>query len=235
MSEQIRILGITIHKSSNGLYSLTDLFKASGAKLADRPANWFRTNEFIKEKMFLESVIGSSQKIVAEQNQGVMTDMPVTHKRVTEQNQRVIEVIQGGNPELQGTYVCEDLVYSYAMWVSAEFKFAVIRAFDHLANDRILEAQTIANTAINHIIKKREPNGIQTLAVIIGCTVFESRYYYEVLVGKGLLTKKVNKNGQAKYYPVGNQNWFEGYKRTTMLFNSAVLDVLPIQEDLADL
>ena len=211
MSEQIRILGVTIHKSSNGLYSLTDLFKASGAKAKDRPTYWLKRQD---------------TKSLVSELEGENSDVRFL---TAVKNQRVIEVINGDGG---GTFVCNELVYDYAMWISKSFMIRVIRAFDHLANDRILEAQTIANTAINNIIKKREPNGIQTLAVIIGCTVFESRYYYEVLVGKGLLTKKVNKNGQAKYYPVGNQNWFEGYKRNTMLFNSAVLDVLPIQEDL---
>ena len=228
MSEQIRILGVSINKSSNGLYSLTDLFKASGARSADRPKNWLVTN---KAKEYVEFLANKSKgrKLPFDNNQQLTDNDSKGRKPPLEQNQ-VLTVVHGGDNN--GTFVCKQLVYAYAMWVSVEFHHAVITAFDHLANDRVLEAQTVANVAISQIIKKREPNGVQTLAVIIGCTVFESRYYYEVLVSKGLLTKKVNKNGQAKYYPVGNQSWFEGYKRTTMLFNESVLNDLPIQQEV---
>lgn len=44
-----------------------------------------------------------------------------------------VSVIRGGNK--QGTFVVKELVYSYAMWISAKFSLEVIRAYDSLQNE----------------------------------------------------------------------------------------------------
>ncbi|HBH34774.1 MAG TPA: hypothetical protein DDW38_09740 [Psychrobacter sp.] len=51
-------------------------------------------------------------------------------------NSIAYKVIQGGHSEQQGTFVCRELVYSYAMWISPRFQLLVIRTFDAITNQR---------------------------------------------------------------------------------------------------
>lgn len=51
-----------------------------------------------------------------------------------------VSVIKGGAG--QGTFVCKELVYSYAMWISPEFNLKVIRTFDAAVSQ-----QTISQAA----------------------------------------------------------------------------------------
>ncbi|HIB1403560.1 TPA: KilA-N domain-containing protein [Salmonella enterica subsp. enterica serovar Muenchen] len=106
MNSLMVIDGIEVRRDIQGRYCLNDLHRAAGGEKRHRPQYWIenkQTSELI-EQILTEAVIPS-----LEQNQPV-------------------NVIYGGNN--QGTYVCKDLVYSYAMWISAAFHLKVIRTFD---------------------------------------------------------------------------------------------------------
>lgn len=94
----------------DGLYSLNDLHKAAGGKEKHKPANFIR--------------LDTTQALIDELCCSDLSIIPT--KTVT------------GKGKQQGTYVCRELVYAYAMWISAKFHLQVIRAFDaqHSTIDR---------------------------------------------------------------------------------------------------
>lgn len=112
---------LTISNSKIGmkdwLYSLNDLHRASGGLKRHQPSN------FIRRK----------------QTQEFITEIKAENSRSSEMRSlELISVVEGiqldGAP--QGTFVCYELVYSYAMWINPRFHLLVIRAFDLIANQQ---------------------------------------------------------------------------------------------------
>lgn len=79
-------------------------------------------------------------------------------------DQKAVNTIHGGNN--RGTYVVEDLVYSYAMWISAKFHLIVIRAYKMLTTQwKVGSRQTISPEQKDtlHKIVDHKVNGNQGL------------------------------------------------------------------------
>lgn len=100
MNSLITIDSIAIRQDAAGRYCLNDLHRAAGGEKRHQPSDWLSLNQ--------------TQEIVQLLNSGNSRSLAV-------------EAIQGRNG---GTYVCKELVYSYAMWISPEFNLKVIRTFD---------------------------------------------------------------------------------------------------------
>ena len=98
----------------DGLYSLNDLHRASGSNKKHKPANFMRI----------------------ENTKNLITEIERCSYMRNGTKSMAYKVIKGGDSEQQGTFVCRELVYSYAMWISARFQLMVIRAFDSIANQQ---------------------------------------------------------------------------------------------------
>ncbi|WP_394660943.1 KilA-N domain-containing protein [uncultured Acinetobacter sp.] len=117
----------TIRQDEDGRYMLADLHKASGSEKKHQPSNFLRTEQ-IKE---LISEIDHSANFQSSENDH------------SSNMRSAVKVINGG--ENRGTYVVKEIVYAYAMWISPKFHLMVIRAYDSLVMEWILnEKQTIS-------------------------------------------------------------------------------------------
>ena len=103
----IEIDGAVIRQDQHGRYCLNDLHKASGGEQKNQP------------RYFLENK--QTQELVQ-----ALTDsgIPLTP----------INVTRGGLD--QGTYVVKQIVYAYAMWISAAFNLKVINTFDAVVTQK---------------------------------------------------------------------------------------------------
>ena len=114
-STQISINGAAIHHDRHGRFCLNDLHQASGGERKNQP-QYFLDN--VKTKDLVQELID--------------TGIPVSP----------VEVVRGGLN--QGTYVVKQIVYAYAMWISAKFHLKVINSFDALINHRQQIPQSFA-------------------------------------------------------------------------------------------
>lgn len=116
MSDLI-ISEVLVRIDGDGRYCLNDLHKAAGGESRHQPAKWLITQQAIDLIELLKSEKRDTGILVSKQNQP-------------------LKVYKGGS-SWQGTFVAKDLVYAYAMWISAAFHLKVIRAYDALVTGSI--------------------------------------------------------------------------------------------------
>lgn len=96
--------GIDIRDDGNSRYCLNDFHRAAGGESKHQPAFWLRLDT---TNALAEEIFNSSDS----------------------QNKPIFQ--RPGRYD--GTYVAKEMVYAYAMWISAAFILRVIRAYDAMA------------------------------------------------------------------------------------------------------
>lgn len=120
MSKDLVVIeGLTIRQDSEGRYCLNDLHKAAGGAEKDKPIR------FTRSERCLELVKELRPKMVFE---------PLVAQR-------------GGT--IGGTYVCKQLVYSYAMWISPQFHLKVVEFFDRGQTQGVAVADHAVEDVLN--------------------------------------------------------------------------------------
>ena len=114
----VEISGMAIRQDQYGRYCLNDLHKASGSDVKNKPSNFLQND---KTQELVAELIDAGNPSSVNTNTGI----PVSP----------VESIRGGLD--QGTYVVKQIVYAYAMWISAKFHLAVINTFDQVATGKI--------------------------------------------------------------------------------------------------
>ena len=124
MSNVIQIERIEIKLDAEGRYCLNDLHKAAGGAKTHQPA------DFLKN--------ASTKALLAELNS---------------EDSRSISPLETKMGRNGGTFVCRELVYAYAMWISPAFHLKVIRAFDRMNTQGIAVADHAAEDLLNNPLK----------------------------------------------------------------------------------
>ena len=131
----------SIRQDEDGRYCINDLHKASGGDEKHKPFNFMRNQQ--------------TKDLIAEIERENMMLKSEHHKS------KAINTVKGKGLS-QGTFVVKELVYYYAMWISAKFHLTVIRAYDAMVmqwqiNDR--QSITQEQQALLHEIVARRSGG----------------------------------------------------------------------------
>jgi len=118
----LTVIDVSVKRDKEGRYNLNDLHKASGGKSTHQPSNWLRG----------DTARGLAREISRSSDLRIASTSSVS----------------GGNNS--GTFVAKEMVYAYAMWISASFSLKVIRAFDQLQTDGVAVADHAADDILEN-------------------------------------------------------------------------------------
>ena len=139
----------SIRQDEDGRYCINDLHKASGGADKHQPAFFMRNKQ--------------TKDLIEELESEFMICKNADHKMLKSEHHKskAVNTVKGKGLS-QGTFVVKELVYYYAMWISAKFHLTVIRAYDAMVmqwqiNDR--QSITPEQQALLHEIVARRSGG----------------------------------------------------------------------------
>jgi phage antirepressor YoqD-like protein len=122
-NNEVVIGDITIGQDEEGRYCLNDVHKAAGGAERHKPVHWTNND--------------STQSLVYDLKVENPTFEPITAKRGS----------------MGGTYAVKELVYAYAMWISANYHLKVIRAYDRMVTDGVAVHEAAAQDLLTNPLK----------------------------------------------------------------------------------
>lgn len=140
-NQPLTIGEFSIRQDEDGRYCINDLHKASGGAEKHKPFNFMRNQQ--------------TKDLIAEIERENMMLKSEHHKS------KAVNTVKGKGLS-QGTFVVKELVYYYAMWISAKFHLTVIRAYDAMVMQwQINDRQSISpeQQALLHEIVARRSGG----------------------------------------------------------------------------
>jgi len=141
---ELTLMGTTVAINDDGLFSLNDLWKASGGEPKNQPKRWLQLK---RTKNVIEAL-------------------------ESEQNKDGNSVLKSNKKA--GTFVNRVLVYSYAMHVSAVFEIEVTNAFDKQAQKKLSlanlhgKAEWQQNRELGKLTHRKETDVIKTFLAYAG-------------------------------------------------------------------
>jgi len=168
-------------------------------------------------------------------------DRPQYWLATKQAKEMVAELSIAGIPAIQvkqglGSWVMKELVYSYAMWISAKFAIHVIKTYDSLVTGQkqlAIESLGTLQAKIEHqanqlqAMQKREPRDENSLAVILDIPSRYVQVEHDILERHGYLTSKTFTQTYHVKTPTQKLgNLCIGRKGTTLLYDEKIKDLI---------
>jgi hypothetical protein len=124
-SSALTISDSSVRQDDQGRYCLNDLHKAAGNESKHHPSKFLETQQ--------------AQELISELE---------SYDSGKPESKKAISIIRGKGKQ-QGTYVAKELVYAYAMWISAKFHLQVIRAYDALQSQPLENLEQLPSGSLD--------------------------------------------------------------------------------------